>query len=365
MRLPVISLALLACLQPALAAPTTYSFTINRAASGVTGSFSSSANTSGTLIGNWDAATNSTGTRTKPGLFGTFGSTENVAVGVQINGTITNNSLSTDTTGTFQFSIDPATNTCAVAGYSANLLNGATLTIPVNATIQTASFRTRTPDSTYPGGIPVTLPVGDATVTALAMVQDPGTATGTLTPSGANTWTFAVAPVVTMTASFTLLGNAIDAPSTPAPIAMTGTITVSGNTASISSSFPVTITQTQQPNTILPQAPADIPTVLPTGSTAHVLLDLTLTQTTVNVQVSTHSQAAGTRVRCAADLDDGSGTGTPDDAVTIDDLLYFLGRYEAGSVAADLDDGSGTGVHDGAVTIDDLLYFLGHYEGGC
>lgn len=32
---------------------------------------------------------------------------------------------------------------------------------------------------------------------------------------------------------------------------------------------------------------------------------------------------------------------------------------------ADLDDGSGTGTRDGAVTIEDLLFFLSHYEHGC
>ncbi len=74
---------------------------------------------------------------------------------------------------------------------------------------------------------------------------------------------------------------------------------------------------------------------------------------------------SGSGPACPADLDDGSASGTPDGAVTIDDLLYFLGKYEAGDVAADLDDGGGAGTHDGAVTIDDLLYFLGHYEGGC
>ncbi len=68
---------------------------------------------------------------------------------------------------------------------------------------------------------------------------------------------------------------------------------------------------------------------------------------------------------CDADLDDGTGTGTRDGAVTIDDLLYFLGMYEGGDVRADLDDGSGTGTRDQAVTIDDLLFFLAHYEGGC
>jgi hypothetical protein len=68
---------------------------------------------------------------------------------------------------------------------------------------------------------------------------------------------------------------------------------------------------------------------------------------------------------CPADLDNGSGNGTPDGAVTIDDLLYFLIQFEAGSAGADLDNGSGTGTPDGAVTIDDLLFFLIHFEDGC
>ncbi len=68
---------------------------------------------------------------------------------------------------------------------------------------------------------------------------------------------------------------------------------------------------------------------------------------------------------CAVDLDDGSGMGVPDGAVTIDDLLYMLAMYEAGDARGDLDDGTGTGVTDGAVTIDDLLFFLDHYENGC
>jgi hypothetical protein len=68
---------------------------------------------------------------------------------------------------------------------------------------------------------------------------------------------------------------------------------------------------------------------------------------------------------CPADLDDGSGTGTPDGGVTIDDLLYYLSIFADGTVAADLDDGSGTGMPDGGVTIDDLLFFLDHFANGC
>lgn len=68
---------------------------------------------------------------------------------------------------------------------------------------------------------------------------------------------------------------------------------------------------------------------------------------------------------CVADIDDGSGAGTTDGAVTIDDLLYFLTAFEIGSPAGDVDDGTGTGTHDAAVTIDDLLYFLFRFEAGC
>jgi hypothetical protein len=71
------------------------------------------------------------------------------------------------------------------------------------------------------------------------------------------------------------------------------------------------------------------------------------------------------RSGCVADFDDGSGTGTPDGGVGIEDLLYYLSVYDLGVVAADVDDGSATGTHDGGVGIEDLLYFLQRYNEGC
>jgi hypothetical protein len=68
---------------------------------------------------------------------------------------------------------------------------------------------------------------------------------------------------------------------------------------------------------------------------------------------------------CVADVDDGSGTGTPDGGVGIEDLLYYLAIYDAGVIAADVDDGSGTGTLDGGVGIEDLLYYLSRYDAGC
>ncbi len=74
---------------------------------------------------------------------------------------------------------------------------------------------------------------------------------------------------------------------------------------------------------------------------------------------------AAVTATCRADLDDGTGLGTPDGGVTVDDLLYFLHAFEQGVGAADVDDGTGTGTPDGGVTIDDLLYFLARFEYGC
>ncbi len=68
---------------------------------------------------------------------------------------------------------------------------------------------------------------------------------------------------------------------------------------------------------------------------------------------------------CVADVDDGSGTGTPDGGVTIDDLIHYLTLFELGDVGADVDDGSGTGTPDLGVTIDDLIYYLTRFEAGC
>ncbi len=71
------------------------------------------------------------------------------------------------------------------------------------------------------------------------------------------------------------------------------------------------------------------------------------------------------KAACVADVDDGSGTGTPDGGVSIDDLLFYLSVFNAGELIADVDDGSGTGTPDAGITIDDLLYFLTRFNAGC
>lgn len=77
------------------------------------------------------------------------------------------------------------------------------------------------------------------------------------------------------------------------------------------------------------------------------------------------STAAVVGVRCPADIDDGSGTGTPDGGVDVSDLLYFLSEFSAGSADADLSDVNQSCTPDGGVDVNDLLYFLAHFSAGC
>lgn len=71
-------------------------------------------------------------------------------------------------------------------------------------------------------------------------------------------------------------------------------------------------------------------------------------------------------VRCPADVSNGMGTPSADGNVDINDLLFFLASFEAGSpLGADVDDGTGSGSPDGAVDVSDLLFFLARFEGGC
>lgn len=56
---------------------------------------------------------------------------------------------------------------------------------------------------------------------------------------------------------------------------------------------------------------------------------------------------------------------TGDCAITIDDMLGFLGAFEAGKIEADCDDDLASGTIDAAVTINDLLRFLVAFEAGC
>ncbi|MDX2148251.1 MAG: hypothetical protein SFZ23_12085 [Planctomycetota bacterium] len=258
--------------------PAPYEFTLDSAASRLTGNALAGVSTTGTLIGNYNADTNPTGTRTKPGLFGSFGSTENVEVPVSLGLGIDEN-LSERAAGGFQATVDRAGGAISVAGLDIDYLSGGTLSLPASLALEYDSFRTRNPSATYPGGIPLEIPIGDVTISTLRVQQvGAGSLPGTITQVADNEYTFSVVPLVQLFAAVDFLGNIIEIPGVPTPLPLEGTIVFAGEQARLTSVRAVEFGNTVNPDLAIPEFAFGLPTLLPPGETANVLMNLSLSE---------------------------------------------------------------------------------------
>lgn len=269
-----------------------YDFVV-RPTSGFQATVAINAATSGTLIGNYDETNNATGTRTKPGLFGSFGATENVATPVTL-GFGLNGTPDSTTSGGFRMNLNPATGTASISGLSLNLLADGPASLPATLALTYDSFRTRSPSSTYIGGIPLNIPIGTVSLNTLTATQVGEGVAGTLTEIDSTHYSFTVAPLVTIDGMASALGNDIALPGTPAPFPLQGELAFSENGVVLTSLQPIDNSQSAQPNQMLPQFPLALPTILPPGDTANVLFDLTLTDVTTETTGNLQLTADGT-----------------------------------------------------------------------
>lgn len=280
----------------ARAASVPYAFTLNPGSGLTTTAASVQANAAGTLIGAYDAATNPAGTRTKPGLFGSFGDTENQPVDM----TALLNASGTPAApmgGTFTLLADTAGGAATLSSYAAQLSGPAVGALSTSATVTTSSFRTRNPTSTYPGGVPITLPIGTATVTSLSIVQKGGAATGTLVPTATpGDFTLTVSAGFEVTVGVNLAGSDLVLGPVTTVLPLEGTLHLDGTDASLSALSALTFTQSDSPALPLPAIPFDLPTVLPPGGTASILLNLTLNSLATTLEGSLSTNATGTAV---------------------------------------------------------------------
>ncbi len=342
-------------------------FVINPQASGLTGTITLNASLPGTLIGNY-SDTNLTGTRTKPGLFGTFGATENVAVPVTLAPGITNRTINTDLAGSFTAAISLDTNTVSITNYQANRVSSGPLFIPVTVGLTLSAFRTRNPSSTYFAAT-INLPVSDLTVTTWTEAQA-GPSLGTLTPTATpGVYDVVAAVPVTQTLEGSVLGSPINIPpGTPGLQVITGTLTVTATGATLTTTTPLSITDTQTPGTALPAFEFPLPTILPPGSVANVLFNLTLASvnTAVNgTQTLSASGAARPQPTCPADIVAVGGVLPPDGLLTGDDFTAFINAFAAGDLLADIVAVGGTYPPDNLLTGDDFTAFINAFASGC
>jgi hypothetical protein len=349
MRVPLIALAAAAMAAPARA--DTFQFTVNPALSGLGGSTSLSFDSSGTLIGNWDAVSNPAGTRTKPGLFGTFGPTENVPVPTTLGGDV-GGPIDAEVSGGLRLSFDEATGVAGVTGLALDFTGTGPITIGASVSIAFGSFRTRSPDSTYLG-LPVTLPIGDVEITSLRVDQIL-TAVGTVAAVSAGVYDVDVTVAGSMTGQASVLGNVVEIPPTPVAIPIIGTLTVTGGgaTARLQVTQPLAASLVQQPGTKLPQFPLALPTILPPGLVANVLLDLVLNDVSFDLQATLSLDADGEQVaECYPDCN-------ADGVLTVADFGCFQTRFVLADPYADC---SG----DSLLTVADFGCFQTRFVLGC
>ena len=246
--------------------------------------------TDGSLIGNYDPATNPMGTRTKPGLFGSFGDDENVEVPTAIRLGLSGQPQ-VDTGGGFTALIDLTAPSISIRDYSASMLTGATASLDLSLALSSGSFRTRNPDSIYLLLGELELPIGEASLTDLVLTQVTPGPTVPLTPMAAGVFEFETLLLATATLSLDALGNSVVVPPIPVPLPLRGTLMLEGDAGKITGLSPLAFSETLSLGIALPEFTLPVPTLLPPGATANLDFRLTLTdiQTALDGAVATEA----------------------------------------------------------------------------
>ncbi|MSR41504.1 MAG: hypothetical protein EXS10_06335 [Phycisphaerales bacterium] len=329
----------LCCATPALAADL-YDCTLAPSSNLVT-TLSMDVPFTGTFIGNYDVVTLPTGTRTIPGFFGGSGNNPipyTASFGVD-GGT------NTSPAGAFQISVEQVGKQLvgSISGLAIDALDGASGSADLALTINYTTFHTVAPNSIYPGGIPITLPFGTANVTVLTLAQV-GAAPMVITSAKGGGYTFTAAVPVMITMAADAMGQPIDAPPTPGVLPLMGTLSFTGDTVHMNATTSQQSNGTQ-PSTAPPfvNQPIALPTVLPAGGTANLLMSGLITEVTSSQSTSGTLVVSGTRVIvCEGDLNH-------DGIVDAVDLSILLNGWDTAS--ADLNGDGITNAQDLAILL--------------
>lgn len=301
----------------------------------------------GTWIGNYDAASNPTGTKTIPGLFGGSGNNA-IPFSSVVKPEV---SISSSPAGSFSLVVDTLSGLATVSDFSLDLLNGDPGAVTINLELTYSNFHTQNPSAIYPGvsGLNLPLPAGSI---SQATIQQYAPTQGLVAPVGDGTFLLTAALPVVITFTADVLGTPIggDPQETFLPLAATLVpIQAGGYGISASISLP---TQTQDfpaPTQGLENQPFDLPTILPPGNTAHLLISGAFGAGTLTFSFGATLDALGTLQNYGGDVNG-------DGVVNGIDLGLVIGAWgpAAPGAAADLN-------HDGVVDGQDLALVISNW----
>ena len=226
-----------------LAAPYPYAFSLSPPSGLQVSSLDLSVVTEGSLIGNFDPTANPTGTRTKPGLFGSFGADENVEVPTALKLGLSGKPQ-VGTGGGFTALIDLAAPSISIRDYTASMLAGTTASLDLGLGLSGSSFRTRESGQHLSAAAgDIELPIGEASLTDLVLTQVAPGPTVPLTPMAAGVFEFETLLLATATLSLDALGNPVVVPPIPVPLPLRGTLLLEGEAGKITGLSPLTFSQ--------------------------------------------------------------------------------------------------------------------------
>jgi hypothetical protein len=287
-------------------------------ASSMSANFTGGATFTGTFTGNYDQVNNPTGTRVLNwNIFGTRpGPPTNLVKNMHGSGS-SSGTANGNPVGNYALAVDLAAHTVTLSQLNSNLVGPATPnTSPVNATVSYDSFLTASPNYSYPFLIPISLPLGNASLTALQVTQT-AAAAGPLTSGSGGAYTFSLTVPADVVVTLDFQGSSITNTSAQS-LSVTGSVTPGATTCA--ASLTISLNQSDNNNTPQPQPPTPFDMPDPGGSAnpAHLILTLTITSQSDTVNGSATLPASGVLVppppTCgSADFDCDGDTGTDAD----------------------------------------------------
>jgi len=297
----------------------------------------------GSWIGDFDATTNPTGTQTRPGIFGGSG---NVAIPFA---SVVNPAVVADgaiPTGGFGLRYDDVTGVMTVDDFSLDLFGKDAADLVTNLTLAYSTFRTLSPNSIYIGvnGLTIPLPIGELSKIA---AEQTGPAGGIAVPQGDGTSTFAIVVPCDFTLQASVVGQSFDQV-IPAAFVLAGRIESTAGSVVITTT--VAFEQSIEIPVGLPaleSQPFGLPTILPPGSTANLLITGQFGAGSASIAFDGTLVAIGSPQAVPGDMNaDGLVNG-----LDIGALLRVWGQPHP---VADFNS-------DGTVDGRDLAYMLGHW----
>jgi hypothetical protein len=344
-------LAVLALSAGSAFAAESFVFTVDPGASSLTITPNVSVALAGTLIGDYDATTNPNGTQTRPGLFGGSGN-QPIPLSLSIGVT---DAASSSATGSVRIDWDSASGLATIWALDLDLTKGGAIATPIELGFEYDTFRSIRPNSLYPGNIPIRLPIGEAAISALRVTQIGDLIPGVATTDENGLVTITAIVPVTLDFAASALGNDFALPEpVPAILPLRAVITP-GASPTLSISFEFGAEQELPPEIIeqippIENQPLALPTLLPPGQTANVLLNVAVGSAVLGAAVTGEINAGGV-AHCGGDFDNNG-------VVEISDYEAFIDAFEAGLPRADFN-------QDFFIDYFDLNDFVDTFKNGC